>query len=98
MKIVPAPRIRRPTSGQRASYALVTIWAALFALRTQMSSHVTFFFNDTATTQIYTLSLHDALPISLRRADRHLRRAVGVGGRAGRGAARARGTRRRRRG
>ena len=24
-----------------------------------------FFFNDTATTQIYTLSLHDALPISL---------------------------------
>src|SRR3712207_7898822 len=29
-----------------------------------------FFFNDTATTEIYTLSLHDALPISglLRRA------------------------------
>src|SRR2546430_12289398 len=26
------------------------------------------FFNDTATTEIYTLSLHDALPISLRRA------------------------------
>ena len=23
-----------------------------------------FFFNDTATTEIYTLSLHDALPIS----------------------------------
>src|SRR6266568_9299098 len=29
-----------------------------------------FFFNDTATTEIYTLSLHDALPISLV-ADRH---------------------------
>src|SRR3712207_8237736 len=28
-----------------------------------MSSH-SFFFNDTATTEIYTLSLHDALPIS----------------------------------
>src|SRR3712207_7600669 len=29
-----------------------------------MSSYVTFFFfNDTATTEIYTLSLHDALPI-----------------------------------
>src|SRR5256885_13260882 len=30
-----------------------------------MSSHgfVFFFFNDTATTEIYTLSLHDALPI-----------------------------------
>src|SRR5258705_9879438 len=26
-----------------------------------------FFFNDTATTEIYTLSLHDALPISLLR-------------------------------
>src|SRR3989441_9741291 len=26
-----------------------------------------FFFNDTATTEIYTLSLHDALPISLQR-------------------------------
>src|SRR5690348_17512965 len=28
----------------------------------------TFFFNDTATTEIYTLSLHDALPISCSRA------------------------------
>src|SRR5256885_9738200 len=27
-----------------------------------------FFFNDTATTEIYTLSLHDALPISSRRS------------------------------
>src|SRR5689334_24849203 len=27
-----------------------------------------FFFNDTATTEIYTLSLHDALPISADRA------------------------------
>src|SRR5260221_9032808 len=27
-----------------------------------------FFFNDTATTEIYTLSLHDALPISVDRA------------------------------
>src|SRR3712207_8402886 len=28
-----------------------------------------FFFNDTATTEIYTLSLHDALPISTRAHD-----------------------------
>src|SRR3712207_8070924 len=28
-----------------------------------------FFFNDTATTEIYTLSLHDALPILPRHAD-----------------------------
>src|SRR5256885_5981300 len=31
-----------------------------------------FFFNDTATTEIYTLSLHDALPISRPRAQPHL--------------------------
>src|SRR3712207_8282235 len=28
-----------------------------------------FFFNDTATTEIYTLSLHDALPICVRHAE-----------------------------
>src|SRR5260221_3092630 len=28
---------------------------------------IVFFFNDTATTEIYTLSLHDALPISSHR-------------------------------
>src|SRR2546430_15906650 len=31
-----------------------------------LSPSVVFFFNDTATTEIYTLSLHDALPISTR--------------------------------
>src|SRR5262249_59976441 len=34
------------------SYAFVTLFSCFF------------FFNDTATTEIYTLSLHDALPIS----------------------------------
>src|SRR5260370_19588430 len=43
--------------------------------------YVFFFFNDTATTEIYTLSLHDALPISNRitvgnRYTRSLRYAV----------------------
>src|SRR2546427_1988100 len=33
-----------------------------------------FFFNDTATTEIYTLSLHDALPISIQ-GDRQRRAA-----------------------
>src|SRR3712207_7117763 len=41
-----------------------------------------FFFNDTATTEIYTLSLHDALPISAHPApdspDHHEARRVGV--------------------
>src|SRR5260221_3874999 len=33
-------------------------------------SFFSFFFNDTATTEIYTLSLHDALPISLGIAEK----------------------------
>src|SRR2546426_6916556 len=37
-----------------------------------------FFFNDTATTEIYTLSLHDALPIS-RRGRRRGPRRLGLG-------------------
>src|SRR2546427_3570134 len=35
-----------------------------------------FFFNDTATTEIYTLSLHDALPISAGGRDLGLRDAL----------------------
>src|SRR3989449_5896016 len=43
-----------------------------------------FFFNDTATTEIYTLSLHDALPISVEaRRARHV--AADHGDRAARG-------------
>src|SRR3712207_8178094 len=38
-----------------------------------------FFFNDTATTEIYTLSLHDALPI-YRRPGWRRRRRPGSGG------------------
>src|ERR1044072_4982602 len=46
---------------------------------TDTSRFPAFFFNDTATTEIYTLSLHDALPICtdhvprLRRLQRHTR-------------------------
>src|SRR3712207_7967435 len=44
-----------------------------------MSRHLVyfFFFNDTATTEIYTLSLHDALPIYLARRGRDGERAEG---------------------
>src|SRR6478609_11862593 len=39
-----------------------------------------FFFNDTATTEIYTLSLHDALPIyGDRRAGHHRRHHLRLG-------------------
>src|SRR2546427_10321673 len=45
------------------------------------SSFFFFFFNDTATTEIYTLSLHDALPISrsaYRLSPRRDRRRAGI--------------------
>src|SRR6266496_3321146 len=38
------------------------LWPGLLPL-CLLSSFLFFFFNDTATTEIYTLSLHDALPI-----------------------------------
>src|SRR5438034_5585278 len=55
-----------------------------------MSRLVRFFFNDPPTTEIYTLSLHDALPISraVRATGRHtslLGAAVWLGERRGRG-------------
>src|SRR3712207_9042962 len=69
-------------------------------------TYLFFFFNDTATTEIYTLSLHDALPISRSAVDggghAHARPASACARRAG-GAARVRlrgrtdGRRRRRR-
>src|SRR2546430_17656030 len=49
-------------------------WILVLALCPLLDS-MFFFFNDTATTEIYTLSLHDALPISLTRL---LRRAPAV--------------------
>src|SRR5438067_10324334 len=63
---------------------------------------ISFFFNDTATTEIYTLSLHDALPISRgplrhRRKAHRLRQAGGGSDARPRGrAAGLRGRRRRR--
>src|SRR3989442_15504924 len=44
-------------------------------MKTMLAKHSSclfiFFFNDTATTEIYTLSLHDALPISVEAAAGH---------------------------
>src|SRR3989449_9438438 len=51
-----------------------------------------FFFNDTATTEIYTLSLHDALPICRRRTMNDPLRLPGpeqIGGRTGAGEVRS---------
>src|SRR5947199_8477213 len=46
---------------------MLSIYSSLFiffSLRFFFCFFFFFFFNDTATTEIYTLSLHDALPIS----------------------------------
>src|SRR5260370_312765 len=42
------------------------------------SSRSFFFFNDTATTEIYTLSLHDALPIFRGAGHRYVERDLGL--------------------
>src|SRR5438552_18415958 len=58
------------------------IIAYMQATRTRVHMHIvllSFFFTDTDPSQIYTLSLHDALPISLRRG-RRLRRVDGQRG------------------
>src|SRR6202521_1218579 len=48
-----------------------TVSVPLRSLFVSTSGCFPFFFNDTATTEIYTLSLHDALPISTRRSAYH---------------------------
>src|SRR5438067_9673853 len=58
-----------------------TVWTAFTCIvdsRTNANEYdFIFFFNDTATTEIYTLSLHDALPIFNARAMVTLREATG---------------------
>src|SRR3989475_12925435 len=54
-------------------------------MRSCSLSSTFFFFNDTATTEIYTLSLHDALPISHRRMGRGRARGHAAPHRARRG-------------
>src|SRR5205807_10552494 len=49
-------------SSSRSPYALYTFFLSTYLVSIIFSSFF-FFFNDPATTEIYTLSLHDALPI-----------------------------------
>src|SRR5256885_15280231 len=51
----------------------------LFVIRFIFMIFIFFFFNDTATTEIYTLSLHDALPIWLLQRGADLDLAAGLG-------------------
>src|SRR3954465_308506 len=64
-----------PIASHRSSHAVLLALArpifhkrVLHAILILVVPFVFFFFNDTATTEIYTLSLHDALPI----LNRHL--------------------------
>src|SRR5258706_560573 len=50
------------TSAEAAAVPPLPVLSVLFA---RFVSYSAFFFNDTATTEIYALSLHDALPILL---------------------------------
>src|SRR5690348_17615945 len=53
----------------RNIYTVIKCSVSLYLLRSIthiISYSLFFFFNDTATTEIYTLSLHDALPICVR--------------------------------
>src|SRR5262245_66162293 len=56
-------------------FFLIFLLLCLFVFLS-ISSLFLFFFNDTATSEIYTLSLHDALPIFRRRRFRHDRAAL----------------------
>src|SRR5574340_1247351 len=49
------------------NYTRVALSYCSFTRNVPLASPLIFFFNDTATTEIYTLSLHDALPIWLGR-------------------------------
>src|SRR5437899_11910659 len=42
---------------------LVSVLTLLLSLSLHLKNNIFFFFNDSTTTKIYTLSLHDALPI-----------------------------------
>src|SRR6266498_3306733 len=57
--------LRRDRKSTRLNSSHVRISYAVFCLKKKKRAYTfLFFFYDTATTEIYTLSLHDALPIS----------------------------------
>src|SRR3712207_2255405 len=56
---------KKDRKSTRLNSSHANISYAVFCLKKTTTYLVCFFFNDTATTEIYTLSLHDALPICL---------------------------------
>src|SRR2546430_15540594 len=58
-------------TGMQRAKRFVFGWISVFiVMRSRPLIFCFFFFNDTATTEIYTLSLHDALPIFGTKANR----------------------------
>src|SRR5215203_5720162 len=68
------PRLLKPSMLPAANVLTTTAWSSALVLGPLIgatlvagsgftAAYTVFFFNDTATTEIYTLSLHDALPI-----------------------------------
>src|SRR5256885_16831307 len=54
----------------------VRLFSLFLCMRPPLHLYFFFFFNDTATTEIYTLSLHDALPICTDQPDQQGRLLV----------------------
>src|SRR6266480_1494383 len=52
----------------------VNLVCRLLLEKKKLIRNITFFFNDAAPTEIYTLSLHDALPIYCQKAKNHCSR------------------------
>src|SRR2546425_1231062 len=61
-----------------ASIRLIHASAFLYLTEDYFDFLTIFFFNDTATTEIYTLSLHDALPISASCATSPIKRSLSL--------------------
>src|SRR3712207_242319 len=55
---------KKNTNVQSVTYILIQLYRCDISITRHCTCFCFFFFNDTATTEIYTLSLHDALPIS----------------------------------
>src|SRR3989442_924656 len=67
---------RLNSSHVRISYAVFCLKKKKTTPAPRPSRLFFFFFNDTATTEIYTLSLHDALPISSAKRVSAARRSI----------------------
>src|SRR6266571_1980512 len=54
---------KKKADGNKVALVVDEIKGKMDVVIKNLGPHLFFFFNDTATTEIYTLSLHDALPI-----------------------------------